>query len=632
MKKNITINLCGRLFNIDEDAYELLRNYIDTLRNYFARQEGGNEIADDLEERIAELLDELKSQGVEAINIDHVKEVVRRVGQPEEMEGETASPDTASPDPSEGRGATNAAFVAGDGNQGGEGAQGSEGAQGGEGNQNGEGAQNEESGRRGSFDDFFDQLGTYLREFFREYRFYRNPKDKMLAGVISGLASTFEVEATQLRLAVVAVVVALSLLGSMFGSHHWLVLFNFNVCLVFALIYAILAFIMPVAETPEQQLKMQGKPVNMQNLAEEVVQNVSEKVDKVKRSSGSKSILNGILKFFAVCFKAIMVLLALALFFGGVALLLMAVFAIYSPDTMSQFFAWNMEPILGVHLRLFVAFLVALLATLLIPAYAIIQHLVRPLRVGQRLLLLLVWIVALATAIVTGAMLDQVNTKYWYEQRESENVSMNEETVTDEGVTMKLWEKDFLATHGWTILKGEGCNDRFTARGEYYMDGRSQTRYLDCYDDHHRQLYRAEKGESLMPGRYKLTCAVRANGRGAFAYTLIDGQKTLQEIPVTGNLGGGIWKEAIDSLERVNPIQNEDEKLRRMPELNFYKALARANDGKGYGWTRLTFSPIIITKPHTVVNYGVTTDPDFTGQSWLGQWFSACDFLIEREE
>lgn len=104
MKKNITINLCGRLFNIDEDAYELLRNYIDTLRNYFARQAGGNEIADDLEERIAELLDELKSQGVEAINIDHVKEVIRRVGQPEEME--EASPDTASPDPSEGRGAT----------------------------------------------------------------------------------------------------------------------------------------------------------------------------------------------------------------------------------------------------------------------------------------------------------------------------------------------------------------------------------------------------------------------------------------------------------------------------------------------------------------------------------------------
>ena len=615
MKKNITINLCGRLFNIDEDAYELLHNYIETLRSYFARQEGGNEIADDLEERIAELLDELKAQGHEAISIEHVKQVITRMGQPEEM-------DESSPQPSEP--AHNPSLTGGE-----SGERTADSGTGGDdtaGEKEPQDSSAKDSGHR--FEEFMDEVKT----LFRERRFYRNPKDKMLAGVMSGLASSFEVDPTLLRLAVVAAIIAISMLGSVFGHHNWFMLVNFNVCLGFAFIYLILALIMPEAETPEQQLKMQGKPVNMQNLAEEVVQNVSEKVDKVKRSSGSKSILNSILKFFAFCFKAIMVLLALALFFGGVALLLMAVFAIYSPDTMSQFFAWNMEPILGVHLRLFVAFLVALLATLLIPAYAIIQHLVRPLKVGQRLLLLLVWIVALATAIVTGAMLDQVNTKYWYEQRESENVSMNEETVTDEGVTMKLWEKDFLATHGWTILKGEGCNDRFTARGEYYMDGRSQTRYLDCYDDHHRQIYRAEKGESLMPGRYKLTCAVRANGRGAFAYTLIDGQKTLQEIPVTGNLGGGIWKEAIDSLERVNPIQNEDEKPRRMPELNFYKALARANNGNGYGWTRLTFSPIIVTKPHTIVNYGVTTDPDFTGQSWLGQWFSACDFLIEREE
>ena len=47
MKKNITINLCGRLYQIDEDAYELLSQYIDALRNYFKKQEGGEEIADD---------------------------------------------------------------------------------------------------------------------------------------------------------------------------------------------------------------------------------------------------------------------------------------------------------------------------------------------------------------------------------------------------------------------------------------------------------------------------------------------------------------------------------------------------------------------------------------------------------
>ncbi len=56
MKKNITINLCGRLFNIDEDAYDLLKKYLDTLRNYFNKQKSGEEIVNDIEQRIAELL------------------------------------------------------------------------------------------------------------------------------------------------------------------------------------------------------------------------------------------------------------------------------------------------------------------------------------------------------------------------------------------------------------------------------------------------------------------------------------------------------------------------------------------------------------------------------------------------
>ena len=92
MKKNITINLCGRLFAIDEDAYEMLATYEQSLRNYFRTREGGEEIAEDLEARIAELFDDLKAQGAEAINIDHVREVIHRIGQPEEME-ESPTPD-----------------------------------------------------------------------------------------------------------------------------------------------------------------------------------------------------------------------------------------------------------------------------------------------------------------------------------------------------------------------------------------------------------------------------------------------------------------------------------------------------------------------------------------------------------
>ena len=178
MKKNITINLCGRLFNIDEDAYELLHNYMETLRNYFKRQEGGEEIADDIEERIAELLDELKASGVEAVNIDHVKDIINRVGQPEQMEGDAESADGKS---------ANAG-----------------------GNTNQQSAYHQPYGHKGI---------EGVKEFFKTRRLYRNPKDKMFAGVVSGLASSFEIEATQLRLAIILVMLVLSFLGSFMRSN-----------------------------------------------------------------------------------------------------------------------------------------------------------------------------------------------------------------------------------------------------------------------------------------------------------------------------------------------------------------------------------------------------------------------------
>ena len=48
MKKNITINIFGQLYAFDEDAYELLKNYEDSLRSAFSSQPGGHEIADEI--------------------------------------------------------------------------------------------------------------------------------------------------------------------------------------------------------------------------------------------------------------------------------------------------------------------------------------------------------------------------------------------------------------------------------------------------------------------------------------------------------------------------------------------------------------------------------------------------------
>ena len=92
MKKNVTINLFGQLYNIDEDAYELLNNYEEALRQYFRKQEEGAEIANDIESRIAELFAELKANGVEAITIEHVQDIIKRIGRPEEIDESSSQP------------------------------------------------------------------------------------------------------------------------------------------------------------------------------------------------------------------------------------------------------------------------------------------------------------------------------------------------------------------------------------------------------------------------------------------------------------------------------------------------------------------------------------------------------------
>jgi len=82
MKKTITVNLNGRVFTIDEDAYRLLDNYLNNLRIYFRKEEGASEIIADFEARIEELLSEKTRLGFQVITIEYVEEVIARVGKP----------------------------------------------------------------------------------------------------------------------------------------------------------------------------------------------------------------------------------------------------------------------------------------------------------------------------------------------------------------------------------------------------------------------------------------------------------------------------------------------------------------------------------------------------------------------
>jgi hypothetical protein len=61
----------------------------------------------------------------------------------------------------------------------------------------------------------------------------------------------------------------------------------------------------------------------------------------------------------------------------------------------------------------------------------------------------------------------------------------------------------------------------------------------------------------------------------------------------------------------------------------YYQDIADANDGKGYGWNRVTIEGIKVAQG--TVSYGVSTRSAFTGTAFGGQWVSATDFRLTHE-
>ena len=55
MKKTIDINIAGQLFRIDEDAWSILKHYLDHVAARFSSEQGGEETLADIEARIAEI-------------------------------------------------------------------------------------------------------------------------------------------------------------------------------------------------------------------------------------------------------------------------------------------------------------------------------------------------------------------------------------------------------------------------------------------------------------------------------------------------------------------------------------------------------------------------------------------------
>jgi len=90
MKRVEKASIGGYAFTLESDAYQKLREYIDSLESFCSSQEGGREIMEGIEERIAELfVERCGNDGV--VSSKDVEGVIATLGKPETIEGERAS-------------------------------------------------------------------------------------------------------------------------------------------------------------------------------------------------------------------------------------------------------------------------------------------------------------------------------------------------------------------------------------------------------------------------------------------------------------------------------------------------------------------------------------------------------------
>ncbi len=275
MKKVININFQGRVIPIEETAYDMLKQYVESLRLFFADEEGKDEIINDIEGRIAELFEEVLKKGSTCINDSDVNNIINSMGRPEDFDADEAKVYTKlESDSSTGAKATAEPFV------------------------RGKLYRDENSkvlgGVCSGVANYFNVDPLLIRilsiVFFgvafwaylimwvvvpssssvvigsQRKRLFRDPDTRIIAGVCSGLAQYFSVQTWIPR-----VLFLIPFLSFVFRWGNWgfwdfphFVSFSFSPGAI--VIYIILWLVLPEAKSAADKLEMKGEKVDLNNI------------------------------------------------------------------------------------------------------------------------------------------------------------------------------------------------------------------------------------------------------------------------------------------------------------------------------------------------------------------------------
>ncbi len=343
MIKTININLSGIVFNINEDAYNILNNYLTSIRSKFKNTEGGDEIIADIESRVAELFTEKMGEERQVIEIKDVENVIETLGQPEDY-------------------------------------------------------------------DLHEDDNSSESEYYQTKRkkFFRDPDDKILGGVSSGIGSYVSVDTVWIRLL-------------------WIVLFfGYGFGFIF---YLILWIIIPEAKTTAEKLEMRGEPVNIENIEKKIKEEFdgikdsftkmgehAKNADYAKAGKKAQSAISQIVEMLITIlgriFKFLLKVLGIILIFVGVISIPATIFGLTIASTVLDdvFYAGNIfeifTPIFNSPMQLYTA-AVLLLLTIFIPLALLVLLGIRIVTKKSRisaLVIIILTIVWFASASGIGAI------------------------------------------------------------------------------------------------------------------------------------------------------------------------------------------------------------------------------------
>ena len=444
MKKNININLFGTLYAIDEDACTLLENYLDNMRSYFAKRDGGDEIFDDIEHRVAEHLWSLKESGMTAIDIDTVKQIISSIGNPDEMEsGVEEAADNKEEKTSEAEADSEDKDQNEDNDQN-------------EGNGHGQSESNSNASNDTDSNTTAEETvgGKWIDRVLHHvstHRFYRDGKDKIGGGVISGLCHYCGGgDIVVWRVGTVLFLMAAFALNQTLRYFFLRPLFGL-LFFVPIIIYIVLCLVAPMARTTEERLSMTGKEVTPESISKAIIAEAEEQVKTtVKRGNGG-SVLSRIAEIVKFCIKTVALISFSALTAFALAYFIFSIaYAVIGEPfirllTNDEITLSTMASLPYLEVYMIVSALCCCVVTLL-PLLLVIRSFKsepKPTRTGVIAMLLGIWIVAMTLGFIMFMMIGIQMQKKSREYDRLEN--------THNGIYMDRNNWDLTSQNGWNI-------------------------------------------------------------------------------------------------------------------------------------------------------------------------------------